>query len=137
MTKSSGEGCLLFTGTTNGRGYGYFWDGKKVTLAHRAAWALEKGPIPKNRFVLHRCDVKLCVNVAHLLLGTPQDNVDDMLRKGRGRNLLFEKNRAKTHCVHGHRLAGKDLGLKSNGSRYCLACNRIALRKKAARLGHW
>jgi hypothetical protein len=60
-----------------------------------------------------------------------------MLQKGRGRNPLFLKNKAKTHCVHGHILKGRNLGVRPSGTRYCLECNRITLRKKAERLGHW
>lgn len=33
--------------------------------------------------VLHRCDVRLCVNPDHLDLGTQQKNVDDMIARGR------------------------------------------------------
>jgi uncharacterized protein (DUF433 family) len=39
--------------------------------------------------VLHSCDNRLCVNLDHLRLGTQQDNMDDMARRGRapGRGL--------------------------------------------------
>lgn len=38
----------------------------------------------ESRIVLHSCDNTRCCNPAHLVLGTPQDNVTDMWNKGRG-----------------------------------------------------
>jgi len=53
------------------------------TRAHRAAWILANGPIPKGMSVLHRCDRPRCVNPMHLFLGTQDDNMKDSARKGR------------------------------------------------------
>lgn len=33
--------------------------------------------------ICHRCDNRRCVNPDHLFVGTRQDNVDDMMCKGR------------------------------------------------------
>lgn len=57
--------------------------GSRQVAAHRIAWVLAHGEIPKGLFVLHRCDQPRCVSVDHLFLGTAKDNSEDMTRKGR------------------------------------------------------
>lgn len=52
--------------------------------AHRASWIMTFGAIPKETpWVLHKCDVPLCVNPDHLFLGTLRDNLLDMISKDR------------------------------------------------------
>jgi len=63
-------------------GYGVFSVKRVPTYAHRISFELEHGPIGDSH-VLHRCDVKLCVNPDHLFLGTHQDNMQDMVLKRR------------------------------------------------------
>lgn len=74
--------CWPWIGATNNRGYGQFWYGGGQRLSHRIAWLLLRGPVG-DLFVLHRCDNPICVNPAHLFLGTHQDNMQDMVTKGR------------------------------------------------------
>lgn len=76
--------CWEWKASVNARwGYGQFRLGKTMARAHRVAWQLEKGEIPDGLDVLHTCDNRRCVNLRHLFLGTAQDNVDDMIAKGR------------------------------------------------------
>lgn len=77
-------GCWLWGGSTAGQGeYGHIQACKPRIYAHRAAYMVYKGQIPKGMYVMHTCDVPGCVNPDHLLLGTPSDNNSDKIRKHR------------------------------------------------------
>jgi hypothetical protein len=73
-------GCWLWSKTTNAGGYGVTNRG----LAHRLAYKTFIGDVPAGQLVCHSCDVRSCVNPAHLWLGTHKDNADDMMKKQRG-----------------------------------------------------
>lgn len=74
--------CWLWTAGTN-HGYGRFNIDHIPRQAHRISWMIFRGPIPNALHVLHKCDVRLCVNPKHLWLGTNDDNVADRDAKGR------------------------------------------------------
>ena len=57
----------------------------KYVGAHRWAWTLMHGPIPDGLFVCHHYDNRKCCNPSHLFLGTHDDNMADMVAKGRAR----------------------------------------------------
>lgn len=75
--------CWLWNGTKVGAGYGVFSVGGSYQMAHRFAFALWHGDIPKGNECCHRCDVPNCVNPEHLFLGTHTDNMRDCESKGR------------------------------------------------------
>lgn len=79
-------GCWIFMGAINEAGYGIVGTGGRGQpndRAHRITYRHYCGPIPDGMFVCHACDTPACCNPYHLFLGTNQDNVNDMIRKGR------------------------------------------------------
>lgn len=78
------NGCWLWRGAPNGpEGYGRVRVAGRIQYVHRVAWSMARGPIPPDLCVCHRCDTPLCVNPAHLFLGTVRDNNLDRIAKGR------------------------------------------------------
>jgi hypothetical protein len=76
-------GCWLWIGRLNRSGYGdLYYDGKK-RRAHRISYEIHVGEVPDGMFVCHSCDVPMCVNPAHLWIGTNEENMRDMVAKGR------------------------------------------------------
>lgn len=86
-SKEPTSGCWLWTGACNKQGYG------KMTLrvntirtystAHRESYKHFIGPIPKDKQVLHTCDVASCCNPDHLYLGTTSDNQKDRYNRSK------------------------------------------------------
>lgn len=76
------NGCWIWKGATNKKGYGVVNYKDRVMFVHRAMYELYKGPIDYF-LVCHHCDNPTCVNPNHLFLGTAMDNTRDMISKGR------------------------------------------------------
>lgn len=77
------SGCTCWTGGTDKRGYPVFWYRGKTLRASRVLWCIVYGSIPSGLIVRHKCDNPECLNIAHLELGTHQDNTDDAKARGR------------------------------------------------------
>ena len=75
--------CWLWKASLNRLGYGQFSINNKMKKAHRYSYELFVGEIPEGMKVLHKCDIRNCVNPKHLFIGTQNDNVLDMCKKGR------------------------------------------------------
>ncbi len=80
--------CWPWIGNLSRGGYGRAqWKGK-TRQAHRGAYLLARGTFDDGLCVLHNCDNRRCCNPAHLYLGTPKDNYDDLHERGRPQNRL-------------------------------------------------
>lgn len=88
------EGCWLWTGSKNPRGYGTFGIGnKKTALAHRVSWVMANRPLAAGELILHSaaCVSRACVRPDHLRVGNQAENMADARASG----TLFGKRVAR------------------------------------------
>ena len=77
------NGCWLWTGHIDSKGYGRFAGMDGEFRAHRISYGLHNGEIPDSGWILHKCDVRNCVNPEHLFLGDNDANMQDKCEKER------------------------------------------------------
>lgn len=115
-TSARDDGCIVWTGAKNDRGYGWFHANNKMIKAHRWVYEYRKGPIPAGLVIDHLCRNPSCVNPDHLEVVTAAENT----RRG---NSPVPKNALKTHCLRGHEYTPENT-LKMPGGRNCRVCKR-------------
>lgn len=86
------SGCYLWLSSLVPGGYGTLSYQGTPYYSHHAAWMAAKGSIPTGRWVLHKCDMRCCVNPDHLYLGDAQDNSDDRMNRGRHVKAMGERS---------------------------------------------
>lgn len=122
-------GCWLWTGYTNGAGYGVLEIKDQPFRAHRLSYELFIGPIPEGLTLDHLCRVRCCVNPHHLEPVTIGDNVlrGDARTVSRARRAFNVST--ITHCANGHEWTDVNTSYYSSGSRRCLTCCREHCRE--------
>lgn len=123
--KVDANGCWIWQLSMRSDGYGQVSDTHgKPTAAHRQMWFALYGERPwsTGHYVCHACDVRPCINPAHLWKGTPADNNRDRDQKGRNP----QKN--MTHCKRGHAFSPENTISPRLGQRACRTCQNMHLR---------
>jgi len=116
-TVKDGTGCWLWQGgTVEGYGKTSFMQ-KRISVHRASAYLFLEFDLEGDKQVLHKlcCTHRNCWNPEHLYIGTPSDNVMDIM------TTRTNYQTTKTHCPQGHPLDG----VKSSGRRYCKTCNNI------------
>jgi hypothetical protein len=79
----SPDECWRWTGRLNRKGYGVIAVEKRFFKVHRLSFEKFKGKLAPGDLVMHTCDQRSCFNPRHLQAGSPADNTQDMISKGR------------------------------------------------------
>jgi hypothetical protein len=111
-------GCWIISGAKP-NDYGRFKKDHVDYQAHRAAYAMFKGPVPTDRVVDHQCPSgpnRACVNPQHLAIVTQKQNL---------RN-------AYTKCTKGHPYVYPNV-YEIDGKRRCVACKLSAVSASTKR----
>jgi hypothetical protein len=126
------DGCRIWQGMVNSKGYGVFKGEGRMVLAHRMSWTLTYGDIPKGKLILHRCDIRACCEPSHLYLGTYSDNTMDRIYRnpnnlGGSRSKLYAKDiidirSLKTEIPPNGR---RELSSRKVASMYGVSCSAI------------
>ena len=124
------NGHWLWTGCLDKDGYGVFHDNTKKRPAHVVAYKLYKADFNSSLNVLHKCDIRRCVNPNCLFQGTQSDNIKDCVQKGRHAEIR------RTHCDKGHlyteettRIYVRKNGKKERRCKICCSPRGYLVRK--------
>ena len=127
------DACWLWTAHCNQGGYGRFWTGTEWQVAHRFAYELLVGPIPKGLDLDHLCRVRHCVNPTHLEPVTRAENLRRGTPPRREKNpKCAQWQRTKTHCPRGHEYTPENTYVLPSrpNARYCRTCHREQTRER-------
>lgn len=118
---SSIVGCWIWTGKTDGRGYGMFRGFK----AHRVSYDFFNEGIDRLLVIDHMCKNKKCVNPIHLRQVEKKTNTLE------NSNAASALNKVKGCCKHGHEFTPENTFIKTDGNRGCRKCRLNIGRRNA------
>jgi hypothetical protein len=86
------NGCHICTSHAIGtHGYPKLWKNGQSHNLHRVLFEELHGDLAPGLLVRHKCDVRACINLDHLIEGTRQDNTNDITERGRHNPPLGER----------------------------------------------
>lgn len=127
--------CWEWTAQLNADGYGRFWDGERMVMAHRWAYEALEAPIPGGLQIDHLCRNTACVNPDHL------EPVDNKTNSHRGIQVALREtcNSGRHEWVPGQRRCKpcREESHRENNRRKarqgaCLGCG-AAIHKRSVR----
>lgn len=120
------SGCWEWTASrSKTTGYGYYRLEGRTVNPHRVICREAHGDPAPGMYAMHSCDNRGCVNLHHLRWGTPKENIQDAIQKGR---LIPGKYATeKTHCPRGHEYTEENT-YRTRSGRSCRECYRAHWR---------
>jgi hypothetical protein len=126
--------CWIWTGELTNKGYGIFQVRYEKFLAHRIAYGLTYGSVPRHLQIDHLCRRRDCINPTHLEPVTNRENM--------ARGILFATIKAKaearratrTECKNGHPWVPENIYVMGGNER-CRACSLISVKKSYEKKG--
>ncbi len=118
------NGCWLFNGARNHRGYGQVGVNGRTRSAHRVTYEALRAEIPDGLHLDHLCRVRHCVNPWHLEPVTNAVNKE----RSRGHVELLHPT-----CSEGHPWSPENTYRAPSGLRHCRECARRRGREYKAR----
>lgn len=129
--------CIPTSNPTDQFGYGRVWFESTRTRAHRKAYCIAQGvslSSIKGMIVRHKCDNPSCVNPAHLIIGTHQDNMTDKVQRNRQwkptgtQHHLVKLTEDDVRYIHSNTIKGsRDKGTRAMGRRFHVDNTTICL----------
>lgn len=127
VKKDGTNGCWVWTGCLDTKGYGRISVGGKLATASRVGYTEFRGPIPEGQVLDHYrypeggCIGPRCVNPFHLLATTRSENAS--------RNSW----KRKTRCPNGHPYDAENTAMEKTRNdrlaRRCKTCKRAKAKK--------
>lgn len=110
------NGCLEWTASHNGRGYGRCQINNRMRPAYHWTYEWNGGVIPDGMEIDHICENPKCVNPSHLEAVTPTENKHRRI----GRT---------SQCRRGHEYTDANTYICKDGDRRCRECMRMVQRE--------